>query len=108
MLILGHQRRASGRAYAGLLAVWWGAQSYVLCLQHHPVGENPWQAALYTTDVLPPQIPPLWRSGRHEAATQAVDALLEYLAPLGLPDDLLPLINELLPDRPVGEPLYQR
>jgi hypothetical protein len=58
-------------------------------------------------------------SGRHRvhprsivadvvSARYAVDELLEYLAPLGLPDDLLPLVSDLLPDRPIGEPLYQR
>lgn len=103
VIILEKQRRASGRAYASIVTVRWGETSYVLLLQHHPVGNPPWQASLHTGDV---RDGPLWQSDRTEAATQAIDALLERIAPLGLPYDLLPLINDLLPTAPIGVPAY--
>ncbi len=108
MLILECQRRASGRAYAGIIKIAGGDHGYTLVLEHSPVGDDPWVASLFDTNELLLESKLLWQSDRCEAATQAIDALLEHIAPLGLPDDLMPLVNELLPDRPIGEPLYQR
>ena len=103
MIILEKQRRASGRAYASIVTIRWGETSYVLILQHHPVSKPPWQSSLHTGNV---RDSPLWQSERTEAAALAIDALLERIAPLGLPDDLLPLINDLLPIAPIGVPAY--
>src|SRR4051794_33568647 len=101
------ERRGQGHAYACLLPVNWGDEGFTLMLQRHPAGQRRWQASFHQT---PARIDresftnPLWRSRCAEAATQAIDALLEHVAYLGLPDDLYPLVLALLPDRPIGQP----
>jgi hypothetical protein len=104
MLILASEKRAAGHAYAALLQVRWGDVLYTLALQHHPVGKPAWESRLYAGI---PTTPPLWQSERCAVATQAIDALLERIVPLGLPDDLLPLVNDLLPGERVGAPLWE-
>jgi hypothetical protein len=109
MLILAIERRSSGHAYAGMVSVTWRGEAYTLMLQRHPTSRTPWQASLHQT---PARITaesftnPLWRSRCLEAATLAIDALLEHVAPLGLPDDLYPLVLALLPEAPIGQPVY--
>src|SRR4051794_7204423 len=103
------ERRGNGHNYACLLAVTWGDESFTLMLQRHPAGQRLWQTSLHQT---PARITaesftsPLWRSQCREAATQAIDALLEHVAYLGLPDDLYPLVVALLPEALIGQPVY--
>ncbi len=98
MLILVAQRRQLSHAYAALVSVRWQDAVYTLALQHHPAGPRCWQSGLYDTlDALPTN-EPCWRSDTYEYATEAIDALLERIAPLGLSDDLTPLVNYLLPE----------
>ena len=97
MLILVAQRRQLSHAYAALVSVRWQDTVYTLVLQHHPAGPRRWQSGLYDTlDALQAD-EPCWRSDTYEYAMEAIDALLERIAPLGLPDDL-PLVNYLLPE----------
>ena len=107
MLILETQRRQSGHAYAALLRVSVGERYLTLVLQHHPVGDLKWQASLYEAPQVPPLTPPLWQSEKAEAATQAIDALLDTIAPFGLPDALYSLVTALLPTEPVDAPEYR-
>jgi hypothetical protein len=75
-----------------------------LVLQHHPVGDFKCQASLYEAPQVPPLTPPLWQSEKTEAATQAIDARLEEIAPFGLPGELYPPVMRLLPTEPIGAP----
>ncbi len=96
MLLLATQRRQLSHAYAALVSVRWRDTVYTLALQHHPAGPRRWQSGLYDTPEALQADQPGWRSDTYEYATDAIDALLERIAPLGLPDDL-PLVNYLLP-----------
>ncbi len=106
MLIFETQHRAIGHCYAGLVKIETGARFLTLVLEHAPAGHNRWRSSLYDTreTILGPA--PLWQSEQCEAATQALDALLEYLSSLGLPHDLQPLMLALLPATPIGAPAY--
>ena len=107
MLILATEKRQSGYAYAALLHVTWRDDGFTLILQRHPTAGHLWQTSFHQT---PARIDresfttPLWRSRCTAYATQAINALLEHVAPLGLPDDLLPLVFNLLP-QVSGEPV---
>ncbi len=104
MLILATQRRQLSHAYAALVTVRWQDTVHTLVLQHHPAGPRRWQSRFYDTRELTTTTLPAWESATHEYPTDAIDALLEYLAPLGLPDDLIPLVNHLLPTSVIGAP----
>jgi hypothetical protein len=105
VIILQTEQRSAGNAYSGIVHVLWGEDRFTLILQHHPVGACLWQSSLHQT---PARIDrdsfasPLWRSRCADYPTDAIDALLEHLAPLGLPCDLIPLVNLLLPKMAIG------
>ena len=97
MLTLIHtERRGAGWAYAGICHLAYLRGTLVACLQRHAIASHPWQARVYTC--LRRQCEPLWESARTTPAQSALDALLEHLAPYGLPDDIFPLIEALLPE----------
>src|SRR3954469_23671061 len=102
------ERRGQGHNYACLLPVTWRDETFTLMLQRHPTGNRLWQTSLHQT---PARITaesftsPLWRSRCLEAATLAIDALLEHVAPLGLPDALFALAPALLPGPPSAQPV---
>lgn len=106
MLILSTERRSSGHAYAGILRLRQGARIVTVALQHHPVGQHRLQAKVYEQWALSRDTLPTWQSDTYSTATEAINALLEHIAPDGLPDDLTALVTALLPDRPVGTPTY--
>lgn len=105
MYILQTEQRSGGNAFVGIVHLLWGDERYTLILQRHPVGTCLWQSSLHQT---PARIDrdsfttPLWRSRCADYPTDAIDALLEHLAPLGLPCDLIPLVNLLLPRAIIG------
>jgi hypothetical protein len=96
MLTLIHtERRGAGWAYAGICHFAYPRGTLVAALQRHAIASHPWQGRVYTC--FNRQCTLLWESAHTSPAQSALDALLEYLAPYGLPDDLYPLVNALLP-----------
>jgi hypothetical protein len=67
----------------------------VAALQRHAIAPHPWQGRLY--HCVGQRCELVWESPHADPAQLALDPLLERLAPFGLPDDLLPLVNALLP-----------
>src|SRR5690348_2889114 len=93
--ILHTERRGAGWAYAGLAILSSSCGTLVAALQRHAIATNPWQGRLYRLEAGCASL--LWESDRTDPAQLALDALLEELAPFGLPDDLYPLVTALLP-----------
>jgi hypothetical protein len=93
--ILHTERRGAGWAYAGIATLSFTHGTLIAALQRHAIANHPWQSRLYQT--IDGQQHLLWESGHTDPAGIALDALLETLAPFGLPDDLYPLVTALLP-----------
>lgn len=106
MIVYETQHRGLGQAYAGLVRVDWRGTRITLVLQRHPTGTFPWTTSLYDTRDLTPASRPTWTSTTYADATQALDALLDHLGQQAIADDLLPLVNALLPPIAIGIPIY--
>ena len=95
LTLLRTEYRGAGWAWASLCYLSYPRGTLVACLQRHPLASHPWQARIY--EGTGGRVLPLWESENLNPASLALDALLESLAPFGLPDDLFPLVNTLLP-----------